>query len=319
MVRVYPTEPHTRRSSYHFFPDVRLGSDPIFVRRTAAKPPPQLQPRSRKMRWARDRFALANQLWSNFDPSQRAFYRAIAIEVPSDPRGRQRQTKLLSGQELFVALMMILRALFEFLGLIPRRYDPFGGDVCGTIYQRLELEIYSKSLKRTIGRWTQDEGGYFQWISLPEWAAPFRVCAIHPDLGRACHQYETLEDLMILASIPVIHPISVHTPEVDRWTYPTDPIWCRISCVWGTHSLYNFETYRKEAPLRTLTWRRPEVRIFKCPDHIFAVSARTAWTWEHNYLYWHDKEIMDIYGWGYIVHGSPIYVYGPTGEIVEEP
>jgi len=309
MVRVTPTQPHIRKSSYHFYHDTWAKDPPLFVRRTAANQPPTQRPQSKEVRWLRDRFAWANQVWSTFTSDQRSFYRGIALEVTTSLGGGRVEVKLLSGQELFIAMMMKIRSYGEYQSLVPQKWDLRAQDVCGHIFENVQVTVYSKSLKRTVVRQQGDWAGLFQWISIPPWAGPFRFCYTNPDTGQICWQYDTLDALYQVTEDYLVHPVKMYTEETQRWTLAQDPTWCLKSCWQGIDAQYNFEDVHEEGPPGCWNWTDQMLRIRPLGDHLYYVQW-AAWPHAyHNSVYWKDTLLWD--------HGNTWWVWGRYYKIID--
>ncbi len=316
MVRVTPTQHHTRRSSYKFFADPRGLEDPIFIRRTAVNQPPTQHPQSKEVRWLRDRFAWANHVWSNFDSSQRFFWRNLAIEVTTSMGGGRVEIKLLSGQELFIAMMMKIRCYADYISLVPQRWEILATDLCNDIFEDTVITLYSKSLRRTLVHMTADEMGLFQWISIAPWAAPFRLTIDSKCLGKITNQYETLEDLFAATTGAITHPVKVYNTSIGAWTLPQDPIWCKRSCSYPFYNNYMINALKEDGEAPDFHWKRPWIQVLALPDCAFALRAASYIVPGVNQVWWHDQHILDAPEWSWPIMSNYYKIYGPTGEII---
>lgn len=319
MVKVTRTQDHVRRASYKFFADPRGGGYPIFIRRTAANQPPTQHPQSKEVRWLRDRFAWANYVWSTFTSDQRSFYRQIAVEVTTSfPAGRV-ESRLLSGQELFIAMMMKIRSYGQYKGLVPQKWELYAKDLCGNIFEDTVITVWSKSLKRTVVRQTADEYGLFQWISLAPWALPFQITIKTKCLGTIVRQFTTMTEFMHFTGEAILHPIKVYNTHTGEWTLPDDPVWVRRSCSGGNKSMYQFNTVERVLPGMTGHWREPIVQILPGPDCSYFLRAGSYYVPGVNQIWWHNNHIMDVNEWAWPIFSTYVKIYGPTGEIMEWP
>ncbi len=319
MVRVTPTKPHVRRASYKFFADPRGGGYPIFIRRTAANQPPTQHPQSKEVRWLRDRFAWANYVWSTFTSDQRHFYRSIALEVTTSMGSGRVVSKLLSGQELFIAMMMKIRSYGQYKGLVPQKWELYAKDLCGHIFEDTVITVWSKSLKRTVVRQTADEFGLFQWISLPVWALPFQITIKTKCLGTITRQFTTITEFMAFTAEAILHPIKVYNTSTGEWTLPDEPTWVRRSCSGSLRSVYQFNTTDRVLPGMTSHWRKPIVQVMPGPDCSFFLRAGSYYCPGVNQIWWHNSKIMDVSEWAWPIFSAYVKIYGPTGEIMEWP
>ncbi len=319
MVRVTPTQPHTRRSSYKFFADPRGDVDPIFIRRTAANQPPTQRHITKEVRWLRDRFAWANYVWSTFTSDQRSFYRGFALEVFTSLAGGRLEIKILSGQELFIAMMMKIRTYGQYRTLVPEKWDLYAKDLCGNTFQDTTITVYSKRLNRTVVRQEGDVGGLFQWISLPLWAFPIRLTINAKCLGTITRQYATFGDLVAATSQAILHPIKVFNTHTGEWTFPDEPVWVKRACSGGNKSQYQFNTYERVLPGMTSHWREPLVQVMQGPDCSFFLRAGSYYVPGVVSVWWHDNKILDVLEWAWPIMSRWYKIYGPTGEIMEWP
>lgn len=319
MVKVTPTQPHTRRSSYKFFADPRGDVDPIFIRRTAANQPPTQRHITKEVRWLRDRFAWANYVWSTFTSDQRSFYRGFALEVFTSMAGGRVEIKILSGQELFIAMMMKIRSYGQYKGLVPARVSLYAKDLCGNTFEDTVITIYSKSLKRTVVRQEADFDGLFQWISLPLWAFPIRLTIKTKCLGTITKQFTTLTDLITFTGEAILHPIKVFNTATGEWTLPEDPIWVKRSCSWPNRSFYQFNTYERKLPGMSSHWREPIVQVMPTTDCFFFLRAGSYYVPGVVSVWWHDTKILDVTEWAWAIWSKWYKIYGPTGEVVDWP
>lgn len=316
MVRVTPTTHHTRKSSYHFFADTRGRDEPIFVRRTAANQPPTQHPQSKDVRWLRDRFAWANQVWGTFDSSQRQFYRAIAIEVTTSMGGGRVEVKLLSGQELFIAMMMKIRSYGDYLSLVPQRWEILAIDLCNDILEDTVITLYSKSLKRTLVHMAADQFGLFQWISIAAWAAPFRLTIDSKCLGQTVNQYDTLQDLFAATTGALVHPVKVYNTSLGDWTLAQDPIWTRRLCSYPFYNEYLFNAIQDDPEGPDYHWKRPWVQVVAGPDCTFYLRAASYIVPGVNQIWWHNNFILEPLEWSWPIFSKYYKIDGRTGEIL---
>jgi len=317
MVRVTPTQPHVRRSSYHFYQETWSKHVPIFVRRTAINQPPTQHPQSKEVRWLRDRFRWANHVWSTFTSDQRSFYRNIAIEVTTSMGGGRVEIKLLSGQELFVAMMMKIKSYGQYKALVPQRWELFALDLCGNVWEDTRVTLYSKSLKRTIVNQQGDQDGLFQWISVPPWAAPFRLTITTKCLGEISQQFNTLDDLLHATLDAILHPVKIYSADVGWWTLATDPIWCVKRCSESIYSQYGFNSRHQYPEAIDGQFRKPLVHVMPLSECRFRIRTASLWSFHQNQLWWKNTFIKDIDEFWWLVWSRWITIDGETGEILD--
>ncbi len=319
MVRVTQTKSHDRRASYKFFADPRNQGYPNVIRRTAANQPPTTHPQSKEVRWLRDRFAYANYVWSTFTSDQRSFYRGIALEVFTSMGGGRVEAKLLSGQELFISMVMKIKTYGQVQGLIPQKWTLYAKDLCGNILEDTEVTVWSKSLKRTIVRQEADEYGLFQWISLPLWALPFKLTIKTKCLGTITQQFTTLSEFMAFTAEAILHPIKIYNTSTGQWYLPSEPVWVKRACSGGNKSYYQFNTVNRVLPGMTSHWRKPLIQILPAEDCNFYLRTASYYVPGVNQIWWHDQHIMDALEWAWPIWSQYVKIYGPTGEVLDWP